>query len=288
MRFHTALLLLTPLLSLAQAPAPVPAAVPPPAEVDQALRAQATAFLKYQMEGKFTKAYDLVAEESKDYYLGSAKEKSTSLELQKIDYSDNFTKAVVSSSAKRQLVMEGRPVDIPSLRTDRWKLENGQWKWYHDAAQEVTWTIFGPGGPATPPAAGSSPSQTPSVPKDISSATAIDVIKKVPSPESRRPTIDRRSVAFAMDKEATEEIVYHNNTPGEVRVEADLIADFPGFVVQPKKFQLKANEEIAFKISYHPSGKGVFNASLRFTVQPFEREISIPLVLSRESGASKP
>ncbi len=55
MRIYTAILLAAPLLSLAQAPAPPP-------EVDQALRAQATAFLKYQTEGNFRKAYELVAE----------------------------------------------------------------------------------------------------------------------------------------------------------------------------------------------------------------------------------
>ena len=41
--------------------------------MDQALRAQATAFLKYQMEGKFRQAYELVAEDSQDYYLEQSK-----------------------------------------------------------------------------------------------------------------------------------------------------------------------------------------------------------------------
>jgi hypothetical protein len=93
---------------------------------------------------------------------------------------------------------------------------------------------------------------------------------------------------FTVGQESVEEIVFHNNAPGEIRVEADLIADFPGFVVQPKKFQLKAQEEATFKVTYHPSDKGVFKAALRLTVQPFEREVRIPLVLSKESSAGKP
>jgi hypothetical protein len=285
MRFHTALLLVTPLLGFAQAPPPGPAAAPP-AEVDQALRAQATAFLKYQMEGNFRKAYDLVSEDSKDYYLGSTKEKSTSLDLQKIEYSDNFTKAVVSSSSKQVLMIQALPVTIPGSRMDRWKLEDGKWKWYHDASEDGVMTLLGRGGPAAPLPAGSTATQAPPVPKDVTPESAIDAMKKVPAPVIRKPTLDRRTISFTVDKETTEEIVYHNNSAGEIRVEADLIADFPGFVVQ--KFQLKAQEEIAFKVSYHPSGKGVFKAALRFTVQPFEQEITIPLMLSKESNLVKP
>lgn len=278
MRIYTVVLLAVPLWSLAQAPAP-------PAEVDQALRAQATAFLKYQTEGNFRKAYEMVAEDSQDYYLGAFKEKSVSLELQKIDYSDNFTKAAVASSSKQTLMLEGRPVEIPSGRIDRWKLENGQWKWYHDASKDMVPTLIGP-MPATNP--GPASATAPKLPKEITPEAAIEALKKVPAPTSTVPTLNRQSMPFTVGQESTEEIVFHNNTPGEIRVEADLIADFPGFVVQPKKFQLRAQEETTFKVTYHPSDKGVFKAALRLTVQPFEREVRIPLVLSKESSASKP
>jgi Abnormal spindle-like microcephaly-assoc'd, ASPM-SPD-2-Hydin len=280
MRIQTVLLLVAPLLSLAQTP---PAAPPP--EVDQALRAQATAFLKYQMEGNFRKAYELVAEDSQDYYLGAPKEKSASLELQKIEYSDNFTKAAVTSASKQTLIMEGRPIEIPSGRLDRWKLENGQWKWYHDASKDVVMTMVG-AMPASSPASATGPKLE--LPKDFTPEEAEKAVKRVPVPKASVPTLNRRTMSFTVGKESTEEIVFHNNSPGEVRVEADLIADFPGFVVQPKKFQLKAQEEITFKVSYHPSAKGVFNAALRLTVQPFESEVRIPLILSMESAAGKP
>ncbi|MDP8989604.1 MAG: hypothetical protein M3N41_05920 [Acidobacteriota bacterium] len=278
MRIYTAILLAAPLLSLAQAPAPPP-------EVDQALRAQATAFLKYQMEGNFRKAYELVAEDSQDYYLGAPKEKSASPELQKIVYSDNFTKAAVTSASKQTLMMEGRPIEIPSGRIDRWKLENGQWKWYHDASKDVIPTVLGamPVGPTGPEAAPAI-----KLPKDITPETAVEAIKRVPAPTSSIRTLSRESMSFTVGQESTEEIVFHNNAPGEIRVEADLIADFPGFVVQPKKFQLRAQEEATFKVTYRPSGKGVFNAALRLTVQPFESEVRIPLLLSKPSSAGKP
>jgi hypothetical protein len=278
MRIYTAILLAAPLLSLAQAPAPPP-------EVDQALRAQATAFLKFQMEGKFREAYGLVAEDSQDYYLGAVKEKSSSAELQKVEYSDNFTKAVVISASKQTLMMEARPIEIPSIRTDRWKLEGGQWKWYHDTSKDTVSTLVGP-MPAAPP--GSEVTPGPKLPKEVTLEAGIEAIKKVPPPVSQVPTLNRQNMPFTVGKESTEEIVFHNNTPGEIRVDADLIADFPGFVVRPKSFQLKEKEEATFRVTFHPSGKGVFNAALRLTIQPFEREVRIPLVLSKESSTGKP
>ena len=249
------------------------------------MRAQATAFLKYQTEGNFRKAYELVAEDSQDYYLGAAKEKSASIELQKIEYSDNFTKAAVTSASKQTLMMEGRPIEIPSGRIDRWKLENGQWKWYHDASKDTVPTLLG-AMPVT--ASGAAVTQAPKLPKNITPEAAEKAIRSVVAPASTIPTLSRQTMPFTVGQESTEEIVFHNNSPGEVRVEADLIADFPGFVVQPKKFQLKAQEETTFKVTYHPSDKGVFNAALRLTVQPFEREVRIPLILSKESSAGKP
>jgi hypothetical protein len=278
MRIYTALLLAAPLLSFAQVPTP-------PAEVDQALRTQATAFLKYQMEGNFRKAYELVAEDSQDYYLGAPKEKSASLDLQNIEYSDNFTKAVVSSASKQVLAMEGRSFEIPSGRVDRWKLENGQWRWYHDPSKDMMPTLLGP-MPVSPGSATAPPLE---LPKDVTPETAAAAIKNVAPNRITTPTINRSTVPFTVGKESTEELTFHNNSPGEIRVEADLIAEQPGFVVLPKKFKLRAQEEITFKIFYHPSDKGgIFNAALRLTVQPFESEVKIPLILSKEPAAGKP
>ncbi len=275
MRLQTVLLLVAPILGSAQAP---PAA--PPAEVDQALRAQATAFLKYQMEGNFRKAYELVAEDSQDYYLGVPKERSASPELQKVEYSDNFTRAVVHSASKQVMILEGRSFEVPSGRTDRWKLENGQWKWYHDPSKDEVMTLVGP----TPVGSAGSSATRPQLPKDLSPDAVAKAVKSIPPPSA---TINRSSVPFTVGKEATEEVVFHNNAPGAVRVEADLIADYAGFVVQPKSFLLQPQEEAIFKVTYHPSDKGAFHANLRLTIQPFETEYLIPLLLSKESAADK-
>jgi hypothetical protein len=282
MRFYIVLFLVAASLGFAQAPPPPEA---PPADVDQALRAQATAFLKYQMEGNFRKAYELVAEDSQDYYLGAPKEKSASLELQKVEYADHFTTAVVTSASKQVLLMEGRSIEMPSARLDRWKLQNGQWKWYHDPSKDVVMTLFGPMAAAPAGSSAAAPATAPQLPKDLGPDAAAKISKNIQPPS---PTINRQSVPFTVGKEATEDVVFHNNASGPVRIEADLIADYPAFVVQPKSFLLKPREEAVFKVTYRPSDKGVFHASLRLTLQPFGTEYLVPLVLSKEPAADKP
>ena len=85
MRFCAALFI--PICLFAQEPKPAT----PPAEVDQALRERASAFLQYQVDGNFRKAFELVAEDSKDFYFSIGKTKIQSLEIDEIVYSDNFS-----------------------------------------------------------------------------------------------------------------------------------------------------------------------------------------------------
>jgi len=279
MRLNTILLLAVPILGLAQAP---PAAPPP--EVDQALRAQATAFLKYQSEGNYRKAYEMVSEESKDYYLGITKTKSLTADIAKIEYFDDFTKAVVSSSAKQTLLLLGHAVEVPTGANDRWRLEDGQWKWYHDPSTDVVMTVLG-AGPAPAPQSSSGPATQPKLPTDFSAEAVAAAAAKIAPPQA---TVNHRSLPFTVGQEATQEIVFHNNAPGQVRVDADLLLDYPGFVVEPKSSLLDPQADATFKVTYHPSDKGVFKAVLRLTVQPFGTEYRIPLRLSKEAAPQKP
>src|ERR1700692_3849595 len=140
MRFHAFLLIAAPLTCLAQVPgaatAPpavqTPAGPKAPAEVDQALRARAKAFLDYESKGDFRKAYELVAEDSKDYYFGAAKEKSASFTIDEVQYEADLSTATVKSTMKRQTMLAGHPVEVPQLLISQWKLQKGEWVWYHD------------------------------------------------------------------------------------------------------------------------------------------------------------
>src|ERR1019366_2171677 len=118
MRFHTILLFAAALLSFAQAPPPASA----PPEVDQALRARATMFLQYQCEENFRKAYDLVAEDSKDYYFSAPKQKASSFTIDDVHYVGDSSMATVKSTLKRPVTLAGHQVEVPEVLTSRWKM----------------------------------------------------------------------------------------------------------------------------------------------------------------------
>src|SRR5438067_1630231 len=95
MMFRAALVLL-PLAAFAQTAPP---------EVEEALRARVTQFFQYHVDGDFRKAFELVAEDTKDQYFGEQKIQLKTFKIQYIIYSDEFTKAEVQMSGERMWKM---------------------------------------------------------------------------------------------------------------------------------------------------------------------------------------
>ncbi len=91
MLFRAAFVLL-PVVAFAQTPPP---------EVDEALRARVTEFFQYHVDANFRKAYELVAEDTKEQYFGAQKWQFKSFKIDSIKYSDNFTKAEVQVTGQR-------------------------------------------------------------------------------------------------------------------------------------------------------------------------------------------
>ena len=138
-------------LCLAQAPDK-----PAPPAVEQALRARVTEFYQDQVDGKFRQAEALVAEDAKDFYYAAPKYKYLSFAIQKIDYSESFTRAKVTTMGEGYVAAPGffdKPIKLPIVTT--WKLTDGQWYWYVDQAT-INQTPFGniTPHPSTEPKAG--------------------------------------------------------------------------------------------------------------------------------------
>src|SRR5215469_8779517 len=91
-----AALCLLPLVAYAQAPQ-----VQPPPDVDQALRARVSEFFQDFVDSKFRDAMKLVAEDTQDEYLASAKTPIKSFEIRDVKYSADFAKADVTLQVKR-------------------------------------------------------------------------------------------------------------------------------------------------------------------------------------------
>ena len=75
---------------------------PPPAppEVEAALRARVEQFYQLEIDKKFRQAEAFVAEDTKDDYYNGSKPAIKASSIQKIEWSDNNTRARVTSKAK--------------------------------------------------------------------------------------------------------------------------------------------------------------------------------------------
>ncbi|HUE22976.1 MAG TPA: hypothetical protein VMQ86_14925 [Bryobacteraceae bacterium] len=134
-----------------QTPPASPAKAPPqapqqaPTAVDAALRARVTQFYDLEVQGKFNQALQLVAEDTKDLFVGTSKPSYQSFQMHGIRYSDDFTKAEVIVLVNRLLPIEGfmgRPLLTKIF--SRWKIENGQWCFYVDPQKDLHASPFAP------------------------------------------------------------------------------------------------------------------------------------------------
>src|ERR1700733_15530283 len=95
-----AALLALPLLAFGQAFGQAPSP-----EADQALRERVSEFFQDHVDGKFIKAFDLVAEDTKEYFFSAQKSKLLSFKIDTIEYSENSTKADVRLTTERMVKM---------------------------------------------------------------------------------------------------------------------------------------------------------------------------------------
>ena len=128
----------------------------PPAGVDEALRARISEFLEYHVKQQFRQAEALVADDTKEFFYSHNKPQYLSFEIQRIDYSDNFTKAKAVILCEQYIMAPGftdKPMKVPE--PSYWKLVNGKWYWYVDQ-EALRQTAFGkmtpgPGKPGSLP-----------------------------------------------------------------------------------------------------------------------------------------
>jgi hypothetical protein len=130
----------------------------PPEKVDEALRARISEFYQDHVAGKFREAESLVAEDTKDFFYNTNKPRYLGFSIQKIEYSDHFTKAKATLLCEQRVMFPGfadKPVKIPTPST--WKLINGQWFWYVDP-ESMRDSPFGKMTAGTTPSSGPLPS----------------------------------------------------------------------------------------------------------------------------------
>jgi hypothetical protein len=238
--------------------------------VDQALRARVDKFFQAHVDGKFRVADAVVAEDSKDYYFESQKPRYLSYKIDSIEYSDNFTRAKVKTICETKSAMPGfgrLTMEMPRITT--WKVENGEWFWYHDPALVSRNAWAKPRDPSKAPA----PAAQPAAP----AARQIDV-SKGPSPQELKSKSgvrpDKTSVVLGPDH-PSDEVVFTNSLPGYVTLT----------VRAPKGGAVKAafdrrdvgpRETARLRLEYQPSGDAPHGQErVLVGVQPIGKPVTI-------------
>jgi hypothetical protein len=247
-------------------------------EAEQALRARVTEFLQYHVDGNFRKAYDMVAEDTKDQYFASGKVQIKDFKIDDVKLTDNFTKATVTTSLSKTLAIAGQdlPVTVPSITT--WKIENGKWVWYADPKAD-TWAT--PVGPSLPPSPGqaAAPAAPDALPKkldDKTVAAAAESILKQLGSDTRELSVDKKEITLDAAKVSEGKVIFHNGMTGSVKLELTS-PEVPGLTMTTAQSIVRGGTDMPVIFHYEPvdqsRSRGPVTAQI--TVQPLNQVFAV-------------
>jgi hypothetical protein len=250
----------------------------PPADVDQALRARATEFLQFHVDGNFRKAMNLVAEDTQDYYFAANKIRLVDFKITDIAYNDDYTKAEVTAIITRmwRIHVEEEKVVVPMVTA--WKIEDGKWVWYYDEKSKRRFLSMGESDPEAirkMPPVGQMPDLSP------------EAMQKSADKILTQSKVDRTEVTFAVDKKSVEMVTFHNGFPGAVMLTAYIVRPVPGFTAELKKASLGKGEDAVLVLHYTPTAeaaKGTTQVDLR--LQPFDEVFSVAVAFTADGKAA--
>jgi hypothetical protein len=101
----------------------------PPAGLEEALRERIRPFYQAFVDGRFRKAYEIVADDSKDAFLTEKKPHYDGFEIRKVVFSNDYTRAVVTTEIHTALLFFGVSSAEKSTEDSSWEVVDGQWYW---------------------------------------------------------------------------------------------------------------------------------------------------------------
>jgi hypothetical protein len=208
---------------------------PGAAEAEKAVRARAEQFYQLEVAKNFRAAWALVAEDTKDYFFDSGRPDLQSVVIDKVELSDNNTRALVTVKVKRMMIvpgMVGQVFEFPGVSA--WKFENGDWFWYVDQSAGLD-TPFGKIKPS-----GATGGKVPSLPGIPDLASLKNQI-----------TIDRTAVTLS-DATPVQTVTIANHLPGPVTIE---IQGIDGLIVDSENKQLGAQQTATISFHAKPGSK---------------------------------
>jgi hypothetical protein len=243
-------------------------------QADKDLRARVTEFLQYHVDGNFRKAYDMVAEDTKDQYFASGKVQIKGFKINGVEFTDNFARATVTCSLSKTVPIAGQefPVTVPSITT--WKIENGKWVWYADPKADTWATPVGPSLPPSP-AQNAAPAAADEIPKNLDDkaiAAAAQSILQGLSADKQALSIDKKAITLDAAKVSEGKVIFHNGTPGSVQLELTS-PEVPGFGVTIAQSIVRATSDMPILFHYEPvdQSRSIEPITVRITVQPLNQ-----------------
>lgn len=251
-------LVFLPLCLLAQEPS----ATPP--EVDRALRERVTQFFQAHVDGAFRKAYELVADDFKDFYFAGNKSRYKSFSIESIQYFDNFTRAKVLLNTEVEWEMRLQKAVARVQTPASWKLQDEKWMWYDDPKDRKL-PIQAPGTPGEIPRTADGTPQLPSLnPQDLEAAAQAQL---------KATTLDKNEVTLS-GKASSDKVVLHNGAPGFVNLTLEKIPPIPGLTVELDKTQVGPKEDATVRIACQPCTP-TEPVTVNLTVEPFGRRFQV-------------
>lgn len=225
-----------------------------PPEVDQALRARVTRWLKLHKEGKYREAEKMVSEDSKDHYFAAKKTRFLSYDLGTVQYSNDFTKARVMAEVE----IEFRHPQFNGLKFKppigmNWRLEqNGEWMYFVDKTQ-ARLTPFGQFDPNQPQTAGTAGSlaRRGGMTLDQMSSMTKEQWEKLPEQLASLVALDRNSVEFQKGTAGEQTVTVKNGVPGSVTLQLPPLS--AGLTVVSDRTEIPSGETATLTVRYAPS-----------------------------------
>jgi hypothetical protein len=273
-------MILLPLLGFGQSQTPAE-------QAEVALRARVTEFLQYHVDGNFRKAYELVADDTKEDYFNTGKARLTSFTIDDIKFTDNFTKAAVTATMAKTVSVLGQEIPVSSPSTTTWKIENGKWVWYSDvkASSMNPVAALSPLGPvppaATAPGAGN---LNGGLPKDLDEKSIAAAAKNI----LRQLGVDKKEATLATDKPSDDKVVFHNGMPGSVQLELSA-PEIPGFTAKLEQSIVRSGGDVTVAFHYQPGDSPVRRDPffVQLVVQPTNQVFPIRVNFAAAGAASQ-
>jgi hypothetical protein len=223
----------------------------PAEQAEVALRARVNEFLQYHVDGNFRKAYEMVADDTKDEYFNTGKARLTDFKIIDIKFTDNFTKAAVTATMSKTISVLGQDMPISSPSTTNWKIENGKWVWYSDVkvASVNPISVATPFGAAAPtPPVKSNDGGIPGLPKDLDEKSIANAAKNI----LQQLGIDKKEATLAVDKPSDDKVVFHNGMPGSVQLELSA-PEIPGLTAKLEQSIVRSGGDVSVLFHYEPA-----------------------------------